>query len=308
MEAVPNTIFRTKLNKPGQAVARFLGLLLLAAAAAKLMSGGVPSDSGGAMKAAVTGAIVCYEILLGLWLVSGVGVRWSLKMAALTFLVFAGATLWMVARGVKDCGCFGALSLPPRITYWLDVTALAAAVYAVLRQHRLGWVFPTAIFCLAGLAFAVGLKMVPLQTPAQAIEPGISWPPPQAVQLGEDLSKGCWVVLIYDSSCHRCESLAAGYAQDASEWDTSGKECKLALLDVNHAEHPETALPYGNIARGRLLQADWYESSPIVLFLDQGRILKVQDAWEIDHISLTSLIAAAFSTQTPAPTPTTGLK
>jgi|GEM_PF-645663 len=299
MEAVPDTIFRTRPKKPSRAVARILGLLLLAAAVAKLMSGGGPSDFGVAIQAVWTGAIVCYEILLGLWLVSGVGVRWSLKAAALTFLVFAGATVWMVARGVKDCGCFGALSLPPQITYWIDVAALAAATWAILREHRRGWVFPTAILCLAGLAFAVGLKMVPSQTPAQAIELGISWPPPQAVQLGEDLSKGRWVVLIYDSSCHRCESLAASYAQDASEWDTSGKECKLALLDVNHAEYPETALSYGNIARGRLLQADWYESSPVILLLDQGRILKIQDAWEMDHISL---MAAAFSKQTPTPT------
>jgi len=61
-------------------------------------------------------ATVFYETLLGFWLLSGIGIRRSLSTAALTFLVFVGATLWMVARGVKDCGCFGALSIPPRIT------------------------------------------------------------------------------------------------------------------------------------------------------------------------------------------------
>jgi hypothetical protein len=282
MDAVPDTEFRTKLKKPGQAVARILGLLLLAAAVAKLSSfrEWVPSDSRGAIPAALKLALVGYEIVLGFWLFSGIGTRWALKTAAVTFLVFAGATLGMVAHGTRECGCFGALSVPPWVTFWIDVAALTAALFAILGEHR-GFrarVLLTA-FSIAAAGFGTALVIAPSRPSPQASEAGATWPPSGAVDLAADLSKGRWVVLLYDSSCHRCESLAASYAQEASEWDTRGKACKLALLDANDPDNPETGLASEAVVRGRLLKTSLYPSSPLLLLLDQGRVLAVRDGW-----------------------------
>lgn len=265
-------------KSPGRIVAGILALLLLAAAVAKLSSfrEWLPSDSGGSLAVKWQLALVGYEIALGFWLVSGVGIRWALTMSAVTFLVFAGATLGMVAHGISDCGCFGAFSVPPRVTYWVDVAALTAAVFVMIREHRATrFRIVLTLVSIAAAGFGTALVIAPSGLSPQAIDAGKLWPTEETVDFPADLSKGRWVVLIYDSDCHRCQSLAATYARDARGWGA----CQLALLDVNYTANFETGFGSDGVLRGRLLRTGLYHSSPIHLLLDQGRVLAHQEGW-----------------------------
>ncbi len=47
-----------------------------------------------------------FELFLGLWIVSGVGLRFSSVLSVLAFCVFMGAIAWAWHKGLKiKCGC-----------------------------------------------------------------------------------------------------------------------------------------------------------------------------------------------------------
>jgi hypothetical protein len=67
-----------------------------------------------------------WELLLGLWLVSGWG-RLPAWLAALaTFLAFAGVSSYMGWIGVANCGCFGAIRASPWVAFGVDAAVVVA--------------------------------------------------------------------------------------------------------------------------------------------------------------------------------------
>lgn len=47
-----------------------------------------------------------FELFLGLWIVSGIGLRFSSVLSVLTFFVFMSAIAWAWRKGLKiNCGC-----------------------------------------------------------------------------------------------------------------------------------------------------------------------------------------------------------
>lgn len=218
------------------------------------------------------------EILLSFWLFSAMRLRWALVAAAALFCSFTVVTLWKIAHGEADCGCFGAWSPSPGMTYWIDAAALTATVTA-LDPSRWRVFMASMLPSLAALRVAL-LFIAPAVQPPASIAVGERWPAHGAVDVDADLSLGRWVVVVYDSDCHRCESLAEDYAREASLWASRGKKTRLALLDVSHSEHADQGSGSREIARGTLLQRELYEHSPIVILLEEGRILEIRREWE----------------------------
>jgi hypothetical protein len=67
-----------------------------------------------------------WELVLGAWLLSGIGPRWSWFTALVTFLAFAGVSGYLAWVGVASCGCFGAIKASPWWAFGVDVAALLA--------------------------------------------------------------------------------------------------------------------------------------------------------------------------------------
>lgn len=255
--------------------ARVLGLAVLLLGAAGLKLTGVLLHPGSRDHLWLLVLVAC-ELLLGLWLLSGRRREWSLWVTTSTFFCFAFVTLQMLARGITDCGCFGPLSLSPRITYWIDIAALLVAL-SVLGKIRFRFLLP--LILVPGMALYVGaLSLAQPQHSISKMIVGQSWPSEKAIECSADLSKGRWVVLIYGSDCERCQSMAENYASEASRWGGQGKRTRLALLDADQSEIPLNP-SFPQTVRGKLLSGGLYDHAPILLLLDQGKVLRFEEGW-----------------------------
>jgi hypothetical protein len=72
--------------------------------------------------------------------------------------------------------------------------------------------------------------------------------------------------------------MAENYASEASRWGVQGKRTRLALLDADQSEIPiNPSLP--QTVRGKLLSEGLYDHAPILLLVDQGKVLRVEEGW-----------------------------
>jgi hypothetical protein len=113
---------------------RLLGAVLLLAAVLKVSSTfevSAVAKTGWLTDPGVKGALISLEVALGVWFVSGIGVRAARWAALVLFLSFSAASATAALAGAPSCGCMGAALVSP----WLVMTFDLAAVLllAVLR-------------------------------------------------------------------------------------------------------------------------------------------------------------------------------
>src|SRR5438876_300801 len=105
-----------------------LGSVLLAAASLKLH--GFVTDPFSQQSflgsARLEIATIEVEILLGLWLLSGLVLGAAWMAAAVFFSILASASLYMALTGQRSCACLGSVSVTPWLTFAIDVIAVAA--------------------------------------------------------------------------------------------------------------------------------------------------------------------------------------
>jgi hypothetical protein len=113
-----------------------LGLVLLTAAGLKAWSlpRGISPSADWWLDPRLQLFVVEWEVVLGLWLVSGYRPVAGWLVAAVTFASFAGLSGFLGLRGVPSCGCFGASQTSPWWSFAVDVVALA-----VLARWRPQW-------------------------------------------------------------------------------------------------------------------------------------------------------------------------
>lgn len=270
-----------------------LGILLLTAAVLKFSHGfsqELGEVHGSLCSHAVSIRLVpCSEILLGLWLISGIQTTLSFVAAAATFGCFAAFTLWEIWHGITDCGCFGRIALQPKVTYWIDIGALTACFMA-LRPRRPRIFLPVILLATPAIYFAVlwNGRVLPSRQSSPSglgIVAGKPWPPAGAVGINADLAHGRWIILIYSSGCGHCQSLAADYSEAAREWPARGIKTRLALLDAGASTDAEATVRHSGIVHGALIQTDLYHHTPILLLLVDGRVMAIQGGWEAADFS-----------------------
>lgn len=109
-------------------ISRIVGLLLLAAVAAKV--NGLRVDAlpqvGLLSMRWVQVATLEWEAILALWLFWGHYRITAWAVALATFAAFAAVSAHLGFVGESSCGCFGALSVSPWIAFGLDVAVIAA--------------------------------------------------------------------------------------------------------------------------------------------------------------------------------------
>jgi hypothetical protein len=105
----------------------FIGAFLLVVAALKMAGSSTLPVSGLALFSSPQGhaAIIGFEILLGLWLITGSFPFLSRLAGAVTFALFGMASFYIGISGQADCGCFGSLHVSPWYAFAFDILALA---------------------------------------------------------------------------------------------------------------------------------------------------------------------------------------
>lgn len=103
-----------------------LGLLLLSAAGLKIYGWSVSTvpSVGWFSTPGVQAVAVGWEVLLSVWLLSGLVPIGSWLAAIVTFVLLAGISGYLGWIGQADCGCFGVIEASPWLAFAVDLTAL----------------------------------------------------------------------------------------------------------------------------------------------------------------------------------------
>ncbi len=129
---VPPTAPPDRPRRGFTVVRLLLGSLLLAAAGLKLSGLNVTAVPRVGWFATPQVQLIAaeWELVLGLWLLSGAAPTGAWVAAVCTFLAFAVVSGYFGWVGVASCGCFGVIRTSPWTAFGVDATALALLAMA----------------------------------------------------------------------------------------------------------------------------------------------------------------------------------
>jgi len=249
-------------------------------------------------------AQVYFELIFGVWLLSGLHKRLTWLTAVGCFLFFSGVTVYKALSGAATCGCFGKVDVNPWYTLILDVSAVAALLIfrpdlsqrTTVRHYRPRLAAATALSlasCVpAGLAMA-SYKPATLTAGGEAIgesrfvilEPakwvGKPFPLLRYIDIGERLSEGKWVVLLHRDGCPDCAEAKTRYRWASADL-MAERGIGVAFVGLPRSAKAHGRAPVGSdaaVAEGELSADDreWFVTTPAVACLRDGL---VQAAWE----------------------------
>ena len=283
-----------------------LGVVLLAAAGLKVqqaMAGPVVED-GRVVSRVWLLLHVEFEVVLGLWLLSGLYRRLAWLAAAATFLTFAVVTAMRGVHGAASCGCFGKLSVGPWYAFGIDVAAVVALI--VFRPRWKAATAPTnrlvrRLAVTAGLVVLLGVPAglaVGRSTPGRladdgsivgnetcvVVEPaawvGKTLPLKKHISTGTQLSQGEWTVVLFHHDCEDCKALIDRLAGEARKPGARRNRPRLAVVEIpKYGPLPESlearnsAVLVGKLDSTR----EWFVPTPTVLELHDGVVTSVRE-------------------------------
>ncbi len=305
--------FRTKLigfRVAGYDVLRIvLGSILIVAAGLKCyqLGSGPVAESGLLTSRWFLIVVVEFELLFGLWLLAGSSPKLTWCLSIFCFLMFACVSLYEGICGRSNCWCFGNVAVDPRATFALDVVLVAALLRwrpavgpglraafdrALLRRGLrvlLVWLivavpagYAMTRYCAAGLdneGRVIGKGRVVLLEPKTWV--GKRFPLWQYIDIGEQLSRGKWVVVLYRHDCPRCQEIIPRLDELARRRVFPREQGRLAFVEMAPYETGAGMIARGcTAARGRLEDVrDWFAETPFAVVLREGVVAEVP-SWE----------------------------
>ncbi len=250
-----------------------------------------------------------FEIILGLWLLSGLRRRLSCLTAAAAFGVFGAIALYKGISGEMSCGCFGRVEISPWYTLILDISLLVALMVfrprsdaamqrAGFRKVRFAVAATTALVaCLtAGISMAsyqpatlsdegviIGDDRFVVLEPDQWV--GKRLPLLRHIDLGDKLSRGQWTLVLYHHDCPHCQEalpqikkLAGTFLNTKSASSKSNAAGRFALVEMPPytPKDSDAAVSRLNCTTAKLSNSrDWFAVTPTLLSLKDGKVTAV---------------------------------
>ena len=280
------------MKKANSILLKALAVLLLAAAIMKgwqLLTEPM-SNKGIWTNRAFLILTVEFEIALGIWLLSGLFKKAAWLAAITCFSLFSFITLYKALTGAESCGCFGSVHVNPWITL-LAIDLPAVALLSIFRPRDtklFDWPsiphFATT-FCLGLTILGITAPVLALNEPAkvtasyEVLEP-LTWigkklPILEHIGIGQRLTKGNWLILLYHHGCPDCDEAIPKYEQMARDLTGNEDFLQIALIEVP----PYNTVPFKtNCHLGRLAEIkEWFVTTPATALITDG---KVKKAWE----------------------------
>ena len=195
-------------------------------------------------------SLVVFEASFAVWALFGLFPNLNRVATILLFSVFSLVTLTKGLKGETSCGCFGAATVNPWITFMLDVAIVGLGLATYRREKtiassrtrarivaQLATTF-VAVAALGAIGFG-GERSATLISADQTIAVGSSvallperwlgakFPLAPYCQVDVDLSSGRYAVMLRRAGCGECRARLAQYQTRAEELNA-----KLILLDV----------------------------------------------------------------------------
>jgi hypothetical protein len=246
---------------------------------------------------------VVFELVLGVWLLSGFWRKVAWWITTGCFAGFIGVTFYKGITGQSSCGCFGTVRVNPWITLGMDVGILIALL--VFRPGRRPIPHPTrprlrvaggSVVILAGLSMS--LTAIAAYEPARLAEDGTilgdqrfvllepeEWigktlPLLDHIDGGRAFAKGAWTVVLYYPDCPKCKTALPKLVATAAKLKADGDASRVALVQI--PQDGETVeLTLEGAAEHCLLTAlsetrDWAVASPAVMGVIDGRVVSAR--------------------------------
>jgi hypothetical protein len=232
---------------------RLAGLVLTVAGVLKSVA---PAPDGNAIglssNSYVQAPQAAAEVLLGLWLLTGLLPRAAWWLATACFCAFLGISLFRAFSGESSCGCFGALHIHPWVTAALDGLLLFGLIafrparfsQPVPVRRRAAWAVIGLVALVAG---GIPLLRAAAHSPAQDFDASdsadildkkpVDWarqrlPLLRHIDIGDRLASGRWIVMLYRWNCGKCQQALPQYIglSHALVGDASG--IRVALIEL----------------------------------------------------------------------------
>lgn len=234
--------------------------------------------------------LVEYQLALGLWLICGYRPTLARIVALNTFGIFCVVSLIGALSGESSCGCFGKVSFNPWLALSLDLAVVGCLICwhpatkseaCGLQSHRTA-VLSSLLVALTGGALAAyrpdGERgEINDETRVVLLEPerwvGRPLPLQKYINIGNELTRGRWVVLLYRHDCRACEEEVPHYARLARAAAESLGSPKFAFVEVPPRGRADflRVLREGPHRLGVLNETKtWFVATPGRLFLEDG--------------------------------------
>lgn len=247
-------------------------------------------------------ALVEYELLLAIWLLSGIGLRWVRRIAFVTFLGFGCYALFLGLSGKESCGCFGQVPVNPWWTFGMD--AALAVLLLIWKPRRIEDGFaPKARYGPFARRVFLALVAIPalamaVWRPATESSRGISFASSGFVLLEPDkwigqpfslteyldivehehLLQGSWILLFYRHDCPKCQQVLPYYELLAEQLREGHEETQVALIEV--PPYGPSGLSTHSLCRlGRLSgDKEWLIVTPVEVQMVNGQVIAATSA------------------------------
>ena len=93
------------------------------------------------------------------------------------------------------------------------------------------------------------------------------------IDIGHELMKGDWIVLMYHYDCPKCQEVVAAYEREAETHAASAR--RIALVEIPPWT-PTRVMVGGACRHGRLDRShDWFVEAPLHLLISAGKVVLV---------------------------------
>jgi thiol-disulfide isomerase/thioredoxin len=272
-----------------------------------------------------------FELALAIWLLSGLFKKAAWLVAISCFSLFSLITFYKGITGYASCGCFGKVHVNPWITLFaIDLPAVIALILFrprlsfpsrfVVRGRLQRGSIKTLIYefvtplpsmsrfavtaCIGLLALGVTIPILAFNEPSkvtlfyEVLEPetwvGKKLPILEHIDIGNQLEKGNWLILLYHHDCPDCAKAIPIYEQMARDLEGNEDFLRIALVEVP---------PYGQgpisqnspCCLSRLADSkEWFVTTPAVVLLANG---EVTSAWEQNAPDLDTIVKVMLKSQ-----------
>jgi hypothetical protein len=236
------------------------------------------------------------EIVVGLWAIMGFGTPAIWLTLITLYTAFSLVTLYKAIEGTESCGCFGAFSMSPWYTFCMDVAAIGALLSckssvrtgprrSISEKRRLFYACAVAGALVAVPSATLLLRASqPIErsqsfpgTGTIVLQPGEwvgrTFPLAAYIDIGAELLKNNWIVLIYRADCEHCQLVVPFYEQLSDANLKSSELPKVALIELPpYARTGRGLLRIGSSATsGRITdQREWFTETPLRIELRDG--------------------------------------
>jgi thiol-disulfide isomerase/thioredoxin len=206
--------------------------------------------------------LIAYELLLVIWLLSGVCLCWSRRIAIVTFIGFSCSAFFSAISRQASCGCFGQVQLNPWITFSIDAVVcfflFAWNPHRVSGESTIGQAsFPVSspasrIISVSLVIFSVSVISIAMWSPAVDSSVHGSLPTSDVVLLAPEkwigqplpildsidmtqpssLLQDSWILVFYHYDCPKCQEALIRYERLAERFRMVNDNINIAFIEL----------------------------------------------------------------------------